>query len=175
MTLREKVIRARCMRHLTVYDMSFRPVHFLRPNWRMMATIDRSRSRVNPVCRRIVEEGARRVNRRTKGPEANSVGLIAPDEILQEGFTGSTSSIFGCCYPIDGPDGPVIASVSDSRTVRLWNAATGEQTRKLEGHNGSVNAVAFSPDGQVVASVPDDRSGYKMRRRESRRRRLPQS
>nr|POF13748.1 vegetative incompatibility protein het-e-1 [Quercus suber] len=56
------------------------------------------------------------------------------------------------------PDGQVVASASHDRTVRVWNAATGEQTQKLEGHENWVNAVAFSPDGQIVASVSWDKT-----------------
>jgi WD40 repeat protein len=56
------------------------------------------------------------------------------------------------------PDGQLVASASASadRTVRLWNAATGEEVQKLEGHSSSVSAVAFSPDGQLVASASAD-------------------
>ncbi|MCJ1344887.1 hypothetical protein MMC31_003092, partial [Peltigera leucophlebia] len=38
-------------------------------------------------------------------------------------------------------------------TLRLWDAGTGSCRSTLEGHSGYVIAVAFSPDGQLVASA----------------------
>ncbi len=58
------------------------------------------------------------------------------------------------------PDGKTLASASLSldRTVRLWNVATGELIRPLEGHASMVLSVAFSPDGKILASASSDRT-----------------
>jgi WD40 repeat protein len=46
----------------------------------------------------------------------------------------------------------LVASGSDDKTVKIWDAATGAYTQTLEGHSGSVDSVAFSPDSKLVAS-----------------------
>jgi WD40 repeat protein len=40
--------------------------------------------------------------------------------------------------------------------VRLWRVADGALLRTLEGHTSSVWGVAFSPDGQTLASGSGD-------------------
>ena len=54
------------------------------------------------------------------------------------------------------PDGASVASGSDDNTVRLWDAASGRERHRLEGHSRRVRSVAWSPDGANVASGSDD-------------------
>ncbi|KAI0339475.1 WD40 repeat-like protein [Trametopsis cervina] len=55
------------------------------------------------------------------------------------------------------PDGRIIATAHDDRTIGLWNAVTGERVGEpLIGHTYWVRSVAFCPDGTTIASGSDD-------------------
>jgi WD40 repeat protein/serine/threonine protein kinase len=56
------------------------------------------------------------------------------------------------------PDGKLLASGGEDRTVRLWDLATGTPLRTLEGHQHQVWSVAFSRDGKFVASGGADQT-----------------
>ena len=51
----------------------------------------------------------------------------------------------------------MLVSGSDDKTVRLWQAETGQCLKILQEHQGKVYTVAFSPDGTLLASGGDDR------------------
>ncbi|KAJ7592922.1 quinon protein alcohol dehydrogenase-like superfamily [Mycena floridula] len=63
----------------------------------------------------------------------------------------------GAVYSVAlSPDGLRIASASTDKTVRTWNAVTGESLLLLQGHTESVHSVTFSPNGAYIASGSDD-------------------
>jgi hypothetical protein len=55
--------------------------------------------------------------------------------------------------------GGQLAAVSEDRTLRLWDAATGQPVgAPLRGHLAAVTGVAFSPDGAWLVSASEDRT-----------------
>ena len=51
-----------------------------------------------------------------------------------------------------------LATGGADQMVRLWDVATRQQTEQLQGHGGEVMSVAFSADGQTLASGSKDKT-----------------
>jgi WD40 repeat protein len=49
------------------------------------------------------------------------------------------------------PDGQLVA-LWNSKEVRLWNTSTGAEVRRVRDFKGHLSAVAFSPDGRILAA-----------------------
>jgi WD40 repeat protein len=57
------------------------------------------------------------------------------------------------------PNGTVLAAAggnTDDFAVHLWDVVSGQSLGELDGHTGIIWNIAFSPDGQMLASVSSD-------------------
>lgn len=54
------------------------------------------------------------------------------------------------------PGGDILASGSNDKSIKLWSLPDGVLLKTLEGHTGSVESIAISPDGKTLASGSGD-------------------
>ena len=50
------------------------------------------------------------------------------------------------------PNGRILASAPLDKTIKFWDASTGNLVRTFEGHEDNVLCLSFSPDGKTLAS-----------------------
>jgi WD40 repeat protein len=54
------------------------------------------------------------------------------------------------------PDGKLLATAGDRRTIKLWDVASLTEVAVLSGHTAPIQELAFSADGRQLASAGDD-------------------
>ena len=87
----------------------------------------------------------------------NPSGEVVPPQptnfICLKTLWGHSNMVNSVAY---SPDGTKIISSSYDKTIKIWDANTGQCLKTLEGHSHFVNSVAYSPDGTKIISGSDD-------------------
>ncbi|MGF1579438.1 MAG: protein kinase [Gemmataceae bacterium] len=71
---------------------------------------------------------------------------VSRPEVIFQGHKGPVNSV------AISSDGIFVASGSDDKTVKIWNAGTGKVFEDILNHKAAVTVVEFSPNGKLVAS-----------------------
>src|SRR3989338_8504092 len=74
-------------------------------------------------------------------------------EKIAKTLNGHASRVLSVAF---SPDGQYIASGSDGRTIKLWNATSHQLLRTFNNYSGNISSVTFSPNGRYIASGSDD-------------------
>ncbi|MBO2465181.1 WD40 repeat domain-containing serine/threonine protein kinase [Actinomadura violacea] len=90
-------------------------------------------------------------------PDGKSLATSSDEVRIWDVATAGTASAFGGGRGslAFSPDGKVLAVEGEANTVLLRTLESGRVTR-LTGHTGPVTAVAYAPDGSLVATASED-------------------
>jgi WD40 repeat protein len=67
---------------------------------------------------------------------------------------GHTAAVTALAF---SPDGKIVGSGSQDKTVRLWDVATGKEVRRLLGHQAGIQSLSFSGDGKTLTTAAADK------------------
>jgi WD40 repeat protein len=71
------------------------------------------------------------------------------------GYAGVLSNVNSIAI---SPDGNILASGNDDKSIIFWDLNTFGAIANMRGHSQAVKSVAFSPDGKLLATGSDDKT-----------------
>ena len=108
------------------------------------------------------DDKVRTWNAQTGQPELTMAEETVPGEMgnlgapLRPDLTNGTRIQAGMLRVRPSPDGSFIAGTNISAEILVWDAKSGKQLMRFQGHTGRVTSLAFSSDGARLGSSSED-------------------
>ncbi|MFI8519798.1 trypsin-like peptidase domain-containing protein [Streptomyces sp. NPDC085481] len=104
----------------------------------------------NPELASLLAVKAYRTNHNAESLESLRNAASLPQHRRLTGHTETVRTV------VFSPNGKILATVGDDRTLRLWDVATGRAHMIRKEHTNEVYSAAFSPDGKTLATGDAD-------------------
>jgi len=79
--------------------------------------------------------------------------LVESESVILATIKDQGNPINSCAF---SPDGKLVLSANDDRTLKIWNVKTRTEIKTLKSHDEGVNCCSYSPDGKLIVSGSKD-------------------